>query len=80
MTPDKITVAEYERFLVKETTFLFSKSLFSMSICFYDTFANCVILADIYCLCCNRVRARITDPTAGGGRIVTGWEKRHVTW
>ena len=26
------------------------------------------------------MRARITDPTAGGGRIVTGWEKRHVTW
>lgn len=26
-----------------------------------------------------RIRAKITDPTTGG-RIYTGWEKRHVTW
>ncbi len=29
--------------------------------------------------CIWRVRARITDPSTGG-RVLTGWEKRHVSW
>ena len=29
--------------------------------------------------CIWRIRARITDPSTGG-RVITGWEKRHVSW
>ncbi len=29
--------------------------------------------------CLWRIRARITDPSTGG-RVITGWEKRHVSW
>jgi cleavage and polyadenylation specificity factor subunit 1 len=39
--------------------------------------ADCNVGQHINCI--FRIRAKITDPTTGG-RIMTGWEKRQVSW